>query len=58
MNNYNPYKIINPYICGNIFEQYKKLEKEYTVAKLKLEIFSMEFLTNKKEEKWVKNQNY
>ena len=49
MNNYNPYKIINPYICGNIFEQYKKLEKEYTVAKLKLEIFSMEFLTKNKE---------
>ena len=49
MNDYNPYKIINPNICGNIFEQYKKLEKEYTVAKLKLEIFSMEFLTNNKE---------
>jgi len=51
MNNYNPYKIINPYICGNIFEQYKKLEKEYTVAKLKLEIFNKEFLTENKESK-------
>ena len=41
---HDPYKIINPYIDGNIFAWYCKLEKEYTIARLRLEIFNKEFM--------------
>lgn len=45
--NVDPYKVINPYICGNLFEWYKKLEKDYIIARLRLELFTKEFMSRR-----------
>ena len=43
---YDPYKILwKGYMCDFIFAQYETLKREYDIARLKYEIFCMEFIS-------------